>query len=280
MATLAATLDGLAVMTAGTAPTMGSVNVYNASSGALSATLPALSGVNVGATCIVQKDPLDTSSNLVTFTRAGSDTFQDATTSFGLAKTGQYALLSVISVSSVKYWKIIDSGLLRIPGGLTAITSEVNLNTSVTETTVVTMTLPTGELIAGSTFRIKVLGTVQVTSTSGTLTFRPYLGANVSTETFQMAGQTSAEGPVAFWLEVDITVRTTGSSGTYVAAGYGRIEFVTNAATNIPLKNTTATTATVDTTAATPVIKLTAQWATSNASNILKVETATIERII
>lgn len=276
MATLAATLDGLAAMTASTAPAMGSINVYNASAGVLAPTLPVLALLNVGASCFVQKDTLDASANAVTFTRSGSDTFQDATTSFVLNRPGQYAQLTVISVGGTKYWKIIGQGMPKIPGGLTAITSQMNLNTSVAEANVVAFTLPASELVVGTTYRIKMLGTVQVQATSGTLTFRPYLGVNVSTETYQMPSQGGAAGPVPFCLEVDITVRTTGAVGTYISNGWGRMEF----ATPVILTTATATTATIDTTAVAPVLKLTAQWATSSATNILKVETATIERVI
>jgi hypothetical protein len=307
MSVLAATLNGAAVISASTAPTIGSINTYNASAGNLTPSLPALSGLTDGVSMVIQKDPLDVTTNTVTFTRSGSDTFQDGTTNYVLGRTGSWAVLQVVTVSSTKYWKVTmcgtpegatflsGTGLVRVAGGvysalaapaaasapelaggLTANTAQVNLNTSTTETSVITFTLPTGSLVAGSTFRLKVRGTVQVQATSGTLTFRPYLGANVSTETFQMASQGTAAGPVAFNLEVDITVRTVGASGTYVANGFGRIEF----ATAVILTTTIATTAVVDTTAATPVVKLTAQWATSSATNILKVETATVERII
>lgn len=157
-----------------------------------------------------------------------------------------------------------------------AITAEVNLNTSTTETTLVTTTLAPGLFIPGTTFRCTIRGTLQTQATSGALTFRDYLGANVSTETYVMPTQTGASGPVGFMLVIDSTVRTVGASGTYVSHGYGRIDF----ATPVTLSTTTATTAIVDTTATSSVLKVTAQWATSSATNILKVETATIEQIV
>lgn len=156
-------------------------------------------------------------------------------------------------------------------------TTELNLNTSNAETTVITTaTGPTGgALVVGTTYRFIVRGTIQTQTTSGVLTFRVYIGANASTETYVMATQAAA-GPVAFWLMVDATVRSTGASGTYISSGYGEINFATPA----KLTSTTTTTAVVDTTLFLPTTKLTAQWATSSATNILKVETATIERLL
>lgn len=157
----------------------------------------------------------------------------------------------------------------------TALVSEVALANSSTETQVVALQLGPGQLVLGSAFRISVRGTVQVKSTSGTLTFAPYLGTTASTETFQMATQGSSGGPVAFFLEVDLTVRVPGVSGAYISHGYGRIEL----GTPVVLSTTTATTAALDTTATTTLLKLTAKWATADANNSLLVETATIKRI-
>lgn len=156
-----------------------------------------------------------------------------------------------------------------------AITSELNLNTSTTETTIITSSSLSALLAVGSTWRFSIRGSVQVQATSGILTFRDYLGANVSAETFVMATQTSAAGPVGFELRVDCTIRTIGASGTYISHGYGRMDF----ATPVAITTTTTSTAVIDTTVANPTVKLTAQWATSSATNILKIETATLERV-
>jgi hypothetical protein len=127
---------------------------------------------------------------------------------------------------------------------ITTRSTELNLNTSVTETTAVSYTLAQSLLQVGTTFRVTLRGTVQVTSTSGILTLRVYLGANAASQTFVMATQTAAAGPVAFFLQADITVRTTGASGTYIVAGEGAIAFTTR----VFLDNASATTTVVDTT--------------------------------
>lgn len=109
MTTLQTPLIGAAALTSSTDPTIGYRNVYDASSGSLSVTLPALSGLNVGARLSVGKS--DSSVNTVTVTRDGSDTFQDASTSFVMKVPGERVELQVVSVSSTKYWATVSSHL-------------------------------------------------------------------------------------------------------------------------------------------------------------------------
>lgn len=162
-----------------------------------------------------------------------------------------------------------------IPSRVLAVrTSQLNLNTSTTETDVVTASIPAGTLQVGSTYRIRLRGTVQYQATSGTLTFKPYLGTNVAATTPQMATQGSAGGPFFFYLESDLVVRSGGASGTYLATSLGRVSTTDLAMNGSAVGNT----AVVNTTAAV-TIKMTAIWATSSATNILKVETASIEQI-
>jgi Pectate lyase superfamily protein len=157
----------------------------------------------------------------------------------------------------------------------TAIAAEVDVTNTTTETTVVSLALPGGLLAAGSTWRISARGTIQVAATSGTLTFRPYIGGTAAAQAAQMASQGSAGGPVSFWAEFLVTVRTAGSSGTYLAHGAGEIELPSR----VNLSTSSLATAAVDTTAAAPVIKLTAQWAAASASNALAVSIASISRV-
>jgi hypothetical protein len=279
MPALQLTYGASAVITANTAPTQGNLNRYDASGGALSITLPALSGVDDGANFLIEKYVGDTGLNAVTFTRSGSDTFVNASTSFTLDRPGQRAWLQVVTVSSTKYWAVILAGETNPRGGLTAITAQSALNTSTTLTTIATTNLPAASLFAGATYRIKLLGTVKVTSTSGTLTFTPYL-QNTALNTIQMASQTSAEGPVGFALEIMVTVRTVGASGTAIAHGWGHIRFATNTALILASTNTTATTVDTTSAAASTALAVKAQWATSNANNALAIEVATIERVL
>jgi len=80
-----------------------------------------------------------------------------------------------------------------------------------------------------------------------------------------------------FSCEILMTVRSTGSGGTYMAYGYGE---ALNGATVVPIVPTTATaTAAINTTAATPTLQIAAQWSSAAAGNVLNVVEATLERV-
>jgi hypothetical protein len=161
----------------------------------------------------------------------------------------------------------------QCPGGIQAITSQVSINTTITETTIATVTLPTNFLLAGTTFRFRFQGTHQNQATSGILTFRMYLGTNSISVVFPT--QTNAVAASYMEFEGIATVRTTGSSGTFIATGS---YWVMNASTtSIAAAQGGASTAVVNTTASTPIVKVTAQWATSSATNALLVQNAVIE---
>lgn len=105
MATAKAPLTGLAVMTSATAPTAGKINVYDATSAPLAVTLPALSGLTVGAYLTVEKYSGDVTSNSITVTCNGTDTFQNTTeTVTYLRITGERIEFQVISIAGTKRW--------------------------------------------------------------------------------------------------------------------------------------------------------------------------------
>lgn len=279
MAELALTYNAAAVLTANTPPAQGNLNRYNAASGALSVTLAALSSCPDGTNFIVAKDPLDTTINAVTFTRNGSDTFSDGSTSLVLTRPGQFAWIQVVTVSGTKYWAVILQGEENPRGGITAITSQFAQSNSTASADIATTTLPAASLFAGSTYRVRLLGTIKVKATSGTYTITPSI-QGTALGTFQMASQTSAEGPVSFSLEIYITVRSTGSSGTAIAHGWGHIKFATNTAVIISSTNTTATTINTTSAASSSVLKVAGQWATADANNAVALEIAEIERVL
>lgn len=114
--------QGSAVLTTGSAPAMGYINRYNASGSSLGVTLLALSGLNVGARTMVQKDTLDVSQNTVTFIRNGSDVFDDGSTGFILANTGEARTLQVVDISGVKKWRITEAMNPYSSGGSPSLT--------------------------------------------------------------------------------------------------------------------------------------------------------------
>lgn len=156
-----------------------------------------------------------------------------------------------------------------------AASNEVVVANTTTSTSLVQLTLGTGQLQVGSTFRFQIRGTVQTVVTSGTLTFTPQIGAVAAAQTFVMGTQ-GANAASPFNLTVDATVRASGASGAYITNGYGRIEFGTPVALTTVSPTTTAV---VDTTQPTTTLQIKAAWATANAANSLLVETAVIERL-
>jgi hypothetical protein len=156
-------------------------------------------------------------------------------------------------------------------------TSQFSLSNSTTETDVISMTLTPGVLVAGTTFRIRVAGSVRNAASSGTLTFKVYIGTNAAPQTFiGMPNNAGSSGYKDLGAEFDVTVRTTGGSGTFAAGGSG---LCTISGWN-SIASTTTGTSVVDTTASSPVVKLTAQWANADSLNVLLLETATIEQVV
>ena len=203
----------------------------------------------------------------------------------GLNVPDRDKLVVVEVADNAKYLQvgIIRRVLAVIPASIvSAVTYDASTFTQPpTAATIISAVVPTGELLrAGSTFRITVRGTVKVAPTSGTLTFKPFVGPTAAAQTFVMPTQTTA-ATVPFYLEVNATVQTAntaGSKGKYVSNGYGRIEFSTAEVLTATLTTTGITTAEVDTDADSPVVKLTATWE-KNLANILDVQTATIEQV-
>lgn len=269
-------LVGAATLTAATTPSLGTINSYNAQANPLAITLPGLSSVAIGASFIVEKNIADGTQNTVTFTCAGTDTFDDASTALVLALPGEKRVLQVINIGATKYWKV--TGGLNPRTGLAALTTEFALTNSATAQTIISTSLPPATLLAGSTHLIDLQGTVQVMATSGTLTFTPYLQGTALAQTAVMATQSAAAGPVAFRLQFVVTTRSTGTSGTAIAKPWGQINF----ATPLALASTSTATTTVNTSAAASsnALSVQAQWQTANTANSLLVETATIQRIL
>jgi len=94
---------------------MGMVNRYDATGAARTAPLPALSGLNPGATTVIEK--YDSSTNTVTATRSGSDVFDNGATAITPLTGRGRTQLQVVSISGIKYWKEMGASSTTVGGG-------------------------------------------------------------------------------------------------------------------------------------------------------------------
>jgi hypothetical protein len=104
--------DGAAPVTTGVAPTRGRITRYNCTPGGanLNVALPALSTLVDGDTFPVEKYRGDASAFTITFTAAGTDRFDDGTTSTAVLKVpGQISHLQAFSIGGALYWKTVYS---------------------------------------------------------------------------------------------------------------------------------------------------------------------------
>ena len=156
-------------------------------------------------------------------------------------------------------------------------TADTTVASTAAETTILgtgqgSLTIPANSLAIGDTILILIKGHVSDTG-NPTLTARIDLGG-----TEVCASGAITLGAVTtdyFEMEVEITVRTLGATGTVVAGGelmYDNSNDITGAG----LVKTTATT--IDTTG-TLAIDVTVQWGTSSASNTITSQIITIEKI-
>jgi hypothetical protein len=160
------------------------------------------------------------------------------------------------------------------PGAIASLTSQASVTNTTTATTIITATLPTNFLNAGTTFRIQMMGTFQCQATSGTLTFTPNL-AGVALPTMVLPTQSTAVSANFFQATMLVTVRTTGTSGTAIAVGNMQIN--TSSTAVLQASQGGATASTINTTTTTPALNIQATWATASSTNSLLVQHATIE---
>lgn len=203
MTSLTTPLTAQAVMTSGTTPSIGKFNIYNATSANISTTLPALSGLNVGARLSVGKYIGDSSSHTVTVACAGSDKFQDGSTaSLIIYEPGSQRELQVIEVSSTKYWQIV--------GGIISPTIQPITATNTATLSNKTLSQP---IINNSIFGASGQRNMQFTG-SGTEVnyFACQAGPAGSPPTFAAAGSDTDIG-------ITLQAKNAGAFSFYVASG-------------------------------------------------------------
>lgn len=129
--------------------------------------------------------------------------------------------------------------------------------------------LPANYLQPGTMFELHAYGTFSNTSTP-TLLMGFYYGAVAGTALAATSAITTTTGATNWqWtLHLEGHVRSVGSSGTVMCAGYFDIPTSLTAVTHRPIPETALATVTVDTTTA-KAITVGAQWGTNSGSNTL-----------
>ena len=167
-----------------------------------------------------------------------------------------------------------DALIMNYAGTIATQTDDATIVDTVTETTlfgtvVGTLTLPADLLIAGRTIRITMRGHISTTGTPN-ITIRSNLGGTEVVGTGATAVGTVSS--VGWTYTVDITCRSTGGSGTVVAAGLFSWD-------DGSVQNSVKTgTTTIDTTG-TLAVDITAEWGTASASNTITAQIASVEVI-
>jgi len=171
-------------------------------------------------------------------------------------------------------------GATGLSGGtgapLVILTSTVSISNTATETTILTTNASTGYLGVGTQVRFKFRAGISYARNTGNLTIRMYIGSNAG-QTVQLLQNNANVSTSYCGFEGEGTIRTTGTSGTFITTG--EIWVVLSETTSWNGGQGGSTTTTVNTTATNPVLKMTAQWDTADVDNILNVQNASIEAI-
>jgi hypothetical protein len=238
------------------------------SGGSFTLTLPTAAGAGGKTYTVKRSDSTANNSNTLTVATTSAQTIDgQATTTLDLHNHW------VAVRSDGANWQIIDLG----PGVRTRFrqTADVTVANTTTETTlfgagVGSTTLSAGFLVPGKRVRVRVGGGYG-TFTSGTITFKVKLGSTaVATTTLTPGASLAGRG---WWIEVVLTCRASGVSGSVVASGASNLFSSSNTATQRELQTVNGTTSvsspvTVDTTAAL-ALDVTVTWSVANAANIM-----------
>ena len=165
---------------------------------------------------------------------------------------------------------MVWTSLLNSPQATAAGTALASSTTLTDISVAPQFTLPANFLQAGSALKFSAHGQFSTTGTP-TLLIGVYYGGVAGTALAATVATTTGSGvtTVPWRLELDTTIRTTGTSGTAMSNGLWYLGTSVTAATFAPIPQVAPTTVTVDTTAA-KTLTIGAQWGTSSASNTIQ----------
>lgn len=239
----------------------------DATSGAVTITLPAVATTRAGKVYTVKKT--DTSANAVIIDGNSSETIDGDTTQILFT---QYAFVTIVNTGAA--WLVVNQRGLNSGHTFIATASATVANTA-SETTVIgsgigTLTLPANFHRVGKTIRLTASGVLGDTGTP-TLNIKFKYGSTTIVST-GAATLTTGLTNVGWRLVVDLTCRTVGASGTVIAQGLFTYD---NGTAQVEALAATTTT-TVDTTAS-QAVNVTAQWGAADSSNTITCSNLAIE---
>lgn len=162
-----------------------------------------------------------------------------------------YVRTSLRGANSIQYTATADKTI----GNTTA-------ETTMFGTGVGTLTLPANTLIAGKSIKIRLSGYVSTAGANTVITLRLKLGG--STIASIAPGLPTSQSGNHFWIEVILTCRTAGATGTVI----GQLTYLNSAGSaNRELGGSAQTTTTTLDTTGTLALDVTLQWTTQSVSN-------------
>lgn len=142
-----------------------------------------------------------------------------------------------------------------------------------TEALAASYTMPANTLFQGAKLRIRFQGIATATNSSDTLTVKLYIGGLTGTALLTSSSTDATDNDV-FQGECELTCRTVGATGTFVAVGtFTKVEAASGTATNVVA--ITASTA-IDTTAS-QVIGVGLDWSAASASDSARIDIFSVE---
>jgi predicted RecA/RadA family phage recombinase len=193
------------------------------------------------------------------------DTVNDRVTTdpaLGLA-AGKVVAAAALSDTTVDVTINETDGSAQVAGVAVAASTALTASSTETNFSNSELTLALNTLREGDVIRLRAQGIATATNAADTLTVKIKLGSTVVATT----GAIDAVNNDIFYLEADIVVRTTGSSGTIVACGH-QILGAEGTVTSKPFKLASTS---VNTTA-TIVAAISGQWSTTSGSNSCRLD--------
>lgn len=167
----------------------------------------------------------------------------------------------------------VASGTVRVVGGRafnqTAASTAVSATSTETDFDQ-TYTIPADTLKAGTVVKIRTQGIATATNSTDTLQIKIYFGSTVLVTTVAV----DAVNNDVWFADIDVVIRTVGGSGTFVAMSH----YQDNDALTTAQKWAFTPSTVVDTTS-TVIVKASATWSTTSASNSCRQDILIVEVI-